>query len=186
MNLAHRWLCRSAFWKNAVAERILPWALDGVDLGSDVLEIGPGPGVTTDVLQRRVTSLTCVEIDQGLARSLARRTSGSNVTVICADATAMPLPSGTFDAALSLTVLHHVPTAALQDRLLGEAARVLKVGGVFAGTDSLAGPALRLLHAHDTYVPVDPAAFAGRLQAAGFTDVRVDTNSRAFRFVARR
>jgi hypothetical protein len=38
----------------------------------------------------------------------------------------------------------------------------------------------------DTYVPIEPATFAGRLQAAGFSDVRVDTNARAFRFVARR
>ena len=41
---------------------------------STVLEIGPGPGVTTDLLRERVARLTCVEIDRGLAGA---------VTVVC-------------------------------------------------------------------------------------------------------
>jgi hypothetical protein len=31
MNLAHRWLCRSAGWKETVALRV-PWVLEGLDL----------------------------------------------------------------------------------------------------------------------------------------------------------
>ena len=80
----------------------MPWVLDGVDLGSKVLEVGPGPGVTTELLRGRVKHLTCVEIDRGSAEALAGRTVGSNVTVLCEDATAMSLPDGTFDGAVSL------------------------------------------------------------------------------------
>jgi 16S rRNA A1518/A1519 N6-dimethyltransferase RsmA/KsgA/DIM1 with predicted DNA glycosylase/AP lyase activity len=89
MNLAHRWLCRSAYWRNTVKTYILPWVLDDLDIGTNVLEVGPGPGVTTDLLRGRVERLTCVEIDRGFADSLSQRMSGHNVTVVRQDATAM-------------------------------------------------------------------------------------------------
>jgi SAM-dependent methyltransferase len=186
MNLAHRWLCRSKSWKNTVETHIVPWVLDGVDLGPNVLEVGPGPGLTTDLLRGRAKHLTCVEIDRGFADALARRTAGSNVTVLCEDATAMSLASAAFDGAVSLTMLHHVPSAALQDRLLSEVARVLRPGGVFVGVDSVYSRSLRLLHLFDTMVLVDPATFPERLKTAGFKDVQVEANPYAFRFFARR
>src|SRR6185295_9854042 len=108
MNLAHRWLCRSGMWRKAVESRVLPWVLDGVDLGANVLEVGSGPGITTDLLHPRVRHLTCVEIDPSLARSLSARMAGNNVTVHHQDATAMSFPDATFDGAVSLTMLHHV------------------------------------------------------------------------------
>lgn len=49
MNEEHLRRCASAEWAEAVQKCIIPWALDGVDLGDDVLEVGPGPGLTTDV-----------------------------------------------------------------------------------------------------------------------------------------
>ncbi len=187
MNLIHRWLCRSARWKRTVETAILPWTLKGVDLGSDVLEVGPGPGITTDLLRSRVGHLTCVEIDRALAASLSRRMAGQNVTVLCADATAMSsLSDAAFDGAVSFTMLHHVASAPLQDRLLAEVARVLRPGGVFAGTDSIYSPFLRLLHVFDTMVLVDPGTLPQRLEAAGFADVYVDVNPYAFRFRAQR
>jgi hypothetical protein len=108
MNFAHRWLCRSAYWRNAVETYILPWVLDGLEMGANVLEVGPGPGVTTDLLRGRVEHLTSVEIDRGFADSLSRRMSGLNVTVVRQDATAMSFPDATFDGAVSFTMLHHV------------------------------------------------------------------------------
>lgn len=186
MNLIHRWLCRSARWRTTVEAHILPWVLDGVDLGSKVLEVGPGPGVTTALLRTRVDHLTCVEIDRALAADLARRTRGQNVTVLCEDASAMPLPDAAFDGAVSLTMLHHVPSAAQQDRLLAEVARVLRPGGIFAGTDSVSSFFFRRLHTFDTLVAVDPLGFPARLEAAGFTGVQVEVKRHAFRFRARR
>ncbi|MGA2424895.1 MAG: class I SAM-dependent methyltransferase [Terriglobales bacterium] len=187
MNLAHRWLCRSDYWRKAVETYIFPWVLDGLDIGPSVLEIGPGPGVTTDLLRTRVDRLTCVEIDQRFADSLGRRMAGHNVTVLHQDATAMPLPEATFDAAVSFTMLHHVPSEALQNRLLAEVCRVLRPGGVFAGTDSLYSRAFRLLHLFDTMVVVDPRTFPDRLKAAGFDEVQVDIlQPYAFRFRARK
>jgi SAM-dependent methyltransferase len=186
MNFLHRRICGSNGWKKTVERRILPWVLDGIDLGSDVLEVGPGPGVTTDLLRHRVERLTCVEIHRGFADSLSRRTAGQNVKVLCEDATAMSLPDVGFDGAVCFTMLHHVPSAALQDRLLREVCRVLRPGGVFAGVDSRYSRLFGLLHVFDTMVVVDPATFPERLKAAGFEDVQVEANSRAFRFRARR
>jgi SAM-dependent methyltransferase len=186
MNLAHRWICRSQRWKDTVEKYAMPWTLKGVDLGANVLEVGPGPGVTTDLLRGRVAHLTCVEIDRALADSLGRRMAGRNVTVLCEDATAMSLPAASFDGAVSFTMLHHVKSAALQDRLLAEVARVLRPGGIFAGSDSVYSTYLRLLHVFDTMVLVDPKTFPKRLEAAGFVDVQVDTNPYAFRFRARK
>jgi ubiquinone/menaquinone biosynthesis C-methylase UbiE len=98
----------------------------------------------------------------------------------------MSLPDATFDAAVCFTMLHHVRSAELQDRLLAEVARVLRPGGIFAGTDSLKSRLLRLVHLFDTMVVVDPATFPDRLRAAGFQDVEVEVNPYAFRFRARK
>ncbi len=112
--------------------------------------------------------------------------AGRDVGILCADATAMPLPDGACDTALSFTMLHHVPSTALQDRLLAEVARVLRPGGTFAGADSLASPLFRLLHLGDVMHPIDPRGFAARLSAAGFVNPQIDVRSHDFRFRATR
>jgi SAM-dependent methyltransferase len=185
MNLVHGWLCNSAGWRRKVEEQVLPWALEGVELRGEVLEIGPGYGATTDVLQARVGRLTCVEVDARLAERLRRRAPG-NVTVLCQDATRMTLPDAAFDAALCFTMLHHVPSAELQDRLLAEVARVLRPGGIFAGRDSRYSRRFGLLHLFDTMTVVEPRGFPERLRAAGFCEARVDVAPGAFRFRARK
>jgi SAM-dependent methyltransferase len=186
MNLVHRWVCNSKRWRQVVGQYALPWTLEGLELGSNVLEIGPGYGAATDVLMNRATNLTCVEINRSMADKLRRRTSGRNVTVLCEDATRTSLPGGKFDSAVCFTMLHHIPSLELQDRLLREVLRLLRPGGVFAGTDSKQGRYFRLFHAFDTLTVVDPATFAERLAAAGFQDAVVDVNPYAFRFRARK
>jgi SAM-dependent methyltransferase len=183
MNQEHLTLCSGAEWAEAVQRWIIPWVLETVDLGDDVLEVGPGPGLTTDVLRARVARLTAVEIHPDLAAALAARLANTNVEVICADATRRtPLPAGRFSGAVCLTMLHHVPSHHQQDAVLAEIYRLLRPGGVLAGQDSLDSPDLRRLHHDDIYVPVDPAGLPARVEAAGFTAVHVDTNEYAVRF----
>ena len=185
MNFLHNRICRSALWQRTVEERLLPWALDGVDLTGRVLEIGPGFGATTRVLARRTADLTAVEIDPRLAGRL-RENLGDDVTVVTGDAAELPFPDASFDAVLSFTMLHHVPTPDLQDRIFAEAHRVLAPGGVLAGSDSLVSTLFRVIHIGDVMVPVDPATLPGRLGAAGFDDVAVSTaGGRSLRFRAR-
>jgi SAM-dependent methyltransferase len=170
-----------------VETQILPWALEGLELGSNVLEVGPGYGMTTDLLHDRVEHLTCVEIDSTLAQNLRCRNKGRDVTVLCEEsASAMSLPDAAFDGAVSFTMLHHVPSLALQDQLLAEVARVLRPGGIFAGTDSCYSRVFGLLLLFDTMVVVEPSTFPDRLRAAGFEHIRVDVQRDRFRFRARK
>jgi SAM-dependent methyltransferase len=186
MNRFHRWKSRTSIWKKALANEIIPWALKDVELGGDVLEVGPGPGMTTDILRERLPRMTSIEIDPRLAVALRERLQGTNVIVVEGDATAMPFADGSFSGAVSFTMLHHVPSIALQDRLLAEVYRVLKPGGVFAGSDSRWSVGFHLIHLWDTMVIVEPETFAARLAAVGFTDVSVKVAKQAFRFRARR
>src|SRR5262245_38617336 len=76
MNQAHLEALASEEWRQTLRERALPFAfgeLTVADLGDDVLEIGPGPGLTTELLAPQVPHLTSVEIDPALATSLAER-----------------------------------------------------------------------------------------------------------------
>jgi ubiquinone/menaquinone biosynthesis C-methylase UbiE len=170
--------CGSDEWRAVVRDAILPWALGEVDLGDDVLEVGPGYGATTDVFADSVPKLTAVEIDAELATMLRERfASKDSVTIVEGDASALEFPDGRFSGAASFTMLHHVPTAALQDRLFAEVARVLRPGGVLALSDSIASDELQAAHDGDTYNPVDPAGLAERLKAAGFARADVKTNT---------
>lgn len=176
MNQDHLDLCASEQWREALRELIIPFALDDVALGEDVLEVGPGPGLTTDMLRERVVQLTAVELDPDLAAGLSARLAGTNVEVVNADATALPFDGGRFTSAISLTMLHHIPTAQLQDQMFGEIARVLRPGGVFIAADSLAGPELATFHHDDIYNPIDPETLPKRLTNAGFHEIRVRNN----------
>ena len=91
MNWFHRRVCRSTRWRRRVEKDLLPWALEGVELGDDVLEIGPGPGVTTDLLRGGTRGLTALEVDPAAAAVLQERS---------------------FSSVVAFTMLHHVPTAA--------------------------------------------------------------------------
>jgi SAM-dependent methyltransferase len=179
--------CGSDEWRALVRESILPWALEDVDLGDDVLEVGPGYGATTDVLAESVARLTAVEIDEELATMLRDRFAENGaVVILTGDATALEFPDGRFSGASSFTMLHHVGTAALQDRLFAEVARVLRPGGVFVLGDSLASPELEAHHVGDTYNPVDPDHLPERLAAAGFLHASVKTNPFGWAALARR
>lgn len=167
-----------------VRSELVPWVLERAALDGDVLEVGPGYGATTQVLVGMVPQLVAVEVDADLATRLAQRVDGP-VHVVCGDGAELPFADDSFDRVVCFTMLHHVPSAATQDRLFAEAHRVLRPDGVFAGSDSRPDLRFRLIHLLDTMVPVDPSALPGRLAAAGFADIRVDTTARRLRFAAR-
>lgn len=186
MNRIHNWICSSKRWKRILANEVFPRVFENVDLGKNVLEVGPGPGLTTDLLRTRCERLTCLEIDPVFAAPLRQRMQNTNVIVVEGDATNMPFADGEFTAAVSLTMLHHIPTPLLQDRLFGEMHRVLRPGAVFVGMDAAATWSLRLMHWGDTLVPIDPAHLEPRLRRVGFANVMIEAEKRAFRFSAQR
>ncbi len=173
MNENHARLLSSPEWAAFLHGEILPAVAYGVDLGDDMLEIGPGPGAATSWLRERVRRLVAVELSAAAATELGRRFAGTNVTAVPGDATALSYADASFDSVGTFTMLHHVPTRAAQDAILAEALRVLRPGGTLIGSDSLASDRLHHFHSGDTYNPVEPSVLLNRLQALGFGEITI-------------
>jgi SAM-dependent methyltransferase len=157
----------------------------GLDLGDEMLELGPGPGAATRWLRHRVKRLVALELDPDAAERLANELAGTNVTVEVGDSASAPFAEESFDSVGCFTMLHHLPTQQEQFRTLCEAFRVLRSGGVLVGADSLASQELHEFHEEDTYNPIDPARLLVFLQAAGFGHVMVSAGDRIL-FTARK
>ena len=177
MNKWHE-LLSTPEWAAFLHEEVLPVVTRGVDLGDDLLEIGPGPGASTEWLRHRVKRLVAVELEPEAAAALAERFAGTNVEAVAGDATALPYPGESFDTVGMFTMLHHVPTRGLQDAILAGAFRALRPGGTLIGSDSLASDELHRHHEGDTYNPVEPAAFLTRLQTTGFGEIMFEVSDR--------
>jgi len=163
---------------------LLPWLTRAGSLGDDVLEIGPGPGLTTDLLRSLAPHVTAVELDQELAAALEARLAETNVDVIQGDGSATGLDAGRFSTVVSFSMMHHVPTPEIQDRVLAEMNRVLRPGGSLLLVDSLDVEAIRLFHEDDIFVPFDLESLGARLGAAGFADPDIETSTFEFRLRA--
>ena len=185
MNTNHDRVCSSPEWAEHLHRDVLPAIVDGVDLGDRMLEIGPGPGAATEWLRHRVRRLLTLELDRSAARSLTARFANTNVEVYVGDATAMPWDGDSFDAVGGFTMLHHIPTIGGQNRVLAEAYRVLRPGGMLIGSDSLASDELHHFHEGDVYNPIEPASLFTRLQTVGFDWVTVAAED-GLRFRARK
>jgi ubiquinone/menaquinone biosynthesis C-methylase UbiE len=183
MNENHATVCTSPEWAEHIQTEILPAVTRDIDLGQHMLEIGPGPGAATEWLRHKVGKLTAIEVDDAAARLLADRYAGTNVEIITGSAARLGYPDASFDSAGCFTMLHHVPTTAVQNKILAEAFRVLRPGGVLVGSDSLASNDLHHFHADDTYNPVDPASLLYRLQALGFDQITIIVDD-SLKFVA--
>jgi SAM-dependent methyltransferase len=173
MNENHARVCPSPEWAEHIQTDVLPSLTEHADLGDDMLEIGPGPGAATEWLRHRVKRLTVLEIDDEAAAKLTQKYAGGNVEVVIGDATKLSYPDGSFDSVGSFTMLHHVPTLALQNKILAEALRVLRPGGVLIGSDSLASNSLHHFHEADTYNPIEPGTLLSRLQTIGFDQLTI-------------
>ena len=71
--------------------------MDSVDLGPEVLEVGPGYGVTIRILSKRVVRLAALEVDVDLADRLAHRIEP--VRVLQGNGAAMPFDDEEFSGA---------------------------------------------------------------------------------------
>ena len=128
-------------------ERVVNHA--GVTPGMRVLEVGPGPGVYTLSLARRVASsgedgsVTCLEIQPEMIEMLRERLQAAgigNVEVVRGDGRQMPLPDESFDMVFLLDVVGEIPD---KSAFFSECARVLRVGGTLAVTEQISDPDFR-------------------------------------------
>lgn len=101
--------------------------------GTPLLEIGAGAGIASHAFATRGYDVTALEPDPstevGAAaiRSLASRTAAP-IRVVEEWGEQLPFPDGSFDVVYARQVLHHARDL---PQLCAEAARVLRVGGVF-------------------------------------------------------
>jgi ubiquinone/menaquinone biosynthesis C-methylase UbiE len=178
MNENHAQVCTSPEWAQHLQEEILTPLTRDIDLGKEMLEIGPGPGAATDWLRHRVARLTAVEVEESAAALLADRYRGTNVEIRTGSAAELAFADDSFDSVGCFTMLHHVPTLALQNKILAEAFRVLRPGG-------LASTGLHDFHEGDVYNPIEPASVLPRLQMLGFSAITVAVHY-DLRFTARK
>lgn len=184
MNAIHNRLCSSAWWARRVETKLVPWGLEDVELGDDVLEVGPGFGATTRLLADRAPRLTVVEVEPRYCAKL-RAELGDKVSVVQGDATALPFDGKRFSSVVCFTMLHHIPIRARQDRAFAEVARVLAPGGTFGGTDSLGtGTVFKLIHVGERLLTIDPDELPARLERAGLSQPEVQRGENSFRFRA--
>jgi ubiquinone/menaquinone biosynthesis C-methylase UbiE len=188
MNRFENWFCGSSLWRFVTERKLLPWIVSGYPLGDHVLEVGAGPGATTEELLRRAGRVTSLEYDPGFVARLAEKhkEKGSSVTVVQGDAAALPFPDHAFSSVVAVLVLHHLRSREQQDRAFQEFHRVLRPGGMFFALEIRDGWLHRVGHYKSTFVPVAPASTFGRLTLAGFSRIAVDIQRSAFRIAALR
>jgi ubiquinone/menaquinone biosynthesis C-methylase UbiE len=119
----------------AARERPWPEVLDfitGLPAGGFVLDVGCGHGRHARPLALTGQSVVGIDISRNLL-SIGKRAASSSpsfhaIDWLLAEATTLPVADATFDAALCIAVLHHLPTR--RDRLLAltEMRRVLRPG----------------------------------------------------------
>ncbi|HUY47093.1 MAG TPA: class I SAM-dependent methyltransferase [Streptosporangiaceae bacterium] len=150
------------------------------------LEVGPGPGVSAEIIRRYANGLVVLERQLRLLPGLRSRLDGTTL-IVAGDAVAMPFGSAEFTSVLSIMVLHHVWRPGDRERMLQESFRVLKPGGILAGVDATpAALRRRLVHLGDRVSPVDGPKLLTELGEAGFERAAIHNRGSKFKFSATR
>jgi SAM-dependent methyltransferase len=189
MSRSAQLVCRSAPWRVVAGRVVLPWALQGIGLTGDVLEIGCGSGaMAAEVLRRYPDArMTATDYDDSMVDAARRRLApfGPRAQVRQADATALPFPDASFDVALSFIMLHHVVQ---WEQAVAELVRVLRPGGRLVGYDLLGDRrGHRPQHGHDHRL-MRSTELRERFRELGVEDAKVSPGLGGLvaRFTARR
>ncbi len=172
----------------------VPTAVADLHEGETVLDLGSGAGADVLISARRVgRSGRAIGLDMTdemleLARRNAVEAGATNAQFLKGHIEDIPLRDGTVDVVISNCVIN---LSGDKDKVLNEAARVLKAGGRFAVTDVIADPDM------DDATRTDMAAWTGciagaltreeferSLTAAGLTGVEITETHRVHEHAA--
>lgn len=184
-------VCTSLPYRALARWVLLPWALQGLRLRGQALEIGSGSGAMAAQLLRQFPQLRLVatDYDADMVATATRRLApfGDRATAQRVDAAALPFADGRFDAVLSFAMLHHVVD---WEKAVAEAVRVLRPGGHLVGYDLVHGAPSRHSHHAEpgSMRMMGPGQLEAELGRLPVTDVRTRraTGGFAIRFVATR
>jgi ArsR family transcriptional regulator len=152
----------------------LPALLGLLDEGAVVADLGCGTGQVAEALAPFVGQVIGVDASPSMLKAAKKRLAEhKNVDLRSGALEALPISSGSLDAAMMFLVLHHVAEPA---RAISEAARTLKAGGRLIVVDMLP-------HDRDEYraqmghlwLGFAEDAIARTLSGAGFDHVRMSS-----------
>ncbi len=124
-------------WKS-MANKIFPAFMSYFSPSASVLEIGTGQGLGAIFFSEKLkdSRFTCIDNEHDMVEAAIEnvRKNGlqDRIKVEWGDALALDFPDNSFDAVISITVLHHVPG---YEKAIIEAGRVLKHGGILMIVD---------------------------------------------------
>ena len=144
--------------------------------GDLIADLGAGGGWCSDLLQRLNRKSIAIDISHEMLAVARQRPTGSPIRAVAGDFEHLPLAGASFDKAICLNALHHVPDMAGAVR---EISRILTPRGVAVfsepGTGHAKMPAsiaaTRDFGVLEQEVLIEP--FIEMCRAAGFVDVRV-------------
>jgi len=124
-------------WKQ-VANKLFPAFIPYFPPQPFVLEIGTGQGLGAIYVAEKLEGSRIIAIDyerdmvEAAIENVKKRGLQERIEVEWGDAVALNYQDNSFDAVISIGVLHHVPS---YEKAIFEAARVLKRGGIFMIVD---------------------------------------------------
>jgi len=94
---------------------------------ASVLDVGCGVGIYHQNLSARLGKLSGVDVSSECVETAKAR--NPNIDYAAYDGARLPYEDGSFDAVVTICVMHHVPTS-MWENFASEMARVLRPGGV--------------------------------------------------------
>ncbi len=94
-----------------------------------VLDVGCGSGRTYDLFKEKKVRYAGIDVSEALIKKATERAQDPNAEFTVGTILDLPVADGTFDAAVAVAVLHHIPSEAYRLKAMQELARSVKPGG---------------------------------------------------------